>query len=791
MKILLSWLNDFVKIDNIPLETLVKKLTGVGFEIDEIINKSKGLEKVISAKITKITQHPNADKLVVCKADIGSDTVQIVTGAKNMKEGDIVALAQDGANLPCGKKIRTGEIRGEKSQGMFCGGDELNINNNIYPNAENDGLLILGPDTKIGEPMAKVLGLDEVVLDVKILPNRPDCNSVIGIAREVAAAFGLKFTMPKLTFKTHNSTKNIKVEVQNKKHCTRYMGVVVENIKNGPSPEFIRKRLILTEHTPHSLFVDITNYVLTEIGQPMHAFDLSKIKGKIIVRDAKKGEKLQTLDGNTYTLNPNNLVIADAEKALVVAGVLGGVDSGTYTTTKDVFLESAIFDGANIRHTKNALGIVSDAGVRYSKGVYNECAELGMRRALNLVDSLGVGIISSVIEDENFGKTKPIAVKSNITNINQTLGLGLNGEQMAQYLNNLGLITTISGKTLSTQIPEYRTDISLECDIIEEIGRSVGYDNLTEGITPTKTIFYGNITLQQQNINTLRLTAAAEGFVEAVNYQFVSPKWIGNFGQDENTHIKLANPIGQEYSIMRKSLLNGLINTLSFNINQGNKNLYLFELGRIYEPKQLPMTELPNEHDNLALVLNADGEDFFSLKQSVDKIGQSLGLTFEYKQAQIDFLHPGIAAEVYLYNKKIGLIGELHPKVSENFEISKKVYVAEIDLSQVLVKNTDAKTGKAPDKLPLIERDLAFVVGKDIPAGNILSSAKKCARNEISDVFVFDVYEGSQVPANKKSIAIKFFIKQNENTLTDSEINAVMNKIIEAEQRDNKAELRV
>lgn len=791
MKILLSWLNDFVKTDDIPLETLVEKLTGVGFEVDELIDKSKGLERVVSAKITKITQHPNADKLVVCKADISTGTVQVVTGAKNMKEGDIVALAQDGANLPCGKEIKSGELRGEKSEGMFCGGDELCINNDIYPDAENDGLLILKPDTEIGQPIAKVLGLEEVVIDIKVLPNRPDCNSVIGIAREVAAAFNLKFSMPELSFKTHASTKNIKVEVQNKNKCPRYMGVVVEDVKNGQSPELIKKRLLLSGHTPHNLFVDITNYVLTEIGQPMHAFDLSKIKDKIVVRDAKPNEKLQTLDENTYTLNPENLVIADAEKALVVAGVLGGIDSGTYENTKDVFLESAIFDSANIRRTRNALGIVSDASLRYSKGVYNECAELGLKRALNLIDSLDVGKISNIIEDQNFGKSKSISINSSVSNINQILGLNLTGEQMAQNLNNLGLITTVKGDNLNTQIPEYRTDIHLECEIAQEIGRSVGYNNLTEGITPAKTVFYGNITLAQQNINTLRLASAAEGFVEAVNYQFVSPKWIQNFGQDENVHIKLSNPLSHEYSIMRKSLLNGLVSTLSYNLKQGNKNIYLFELGRVYEPKQLPLTELPDEHENLAFVMNADGEDFFGLKQSVDKIAASLGFTLEYRQTQVDFLHPGIAAEICLYNKKIGLIGELHPQVAESFEINKRVYVAELNLSQILAKNTDAKIGKTPDKLPLIERDLAFVVDKETPAGDIVLTAKKCARNEIAEVYIFDVYEGSQVPQNKKSIAIKFFIRQNEKTLVDSEISAIMDKIIAAELRDNKAELRV
>ena len=391
MKVLLSWINDYVDTSSLDLKTLTKGLTDAGFEVEEIIDKAKGLERVVVANITSIEKHPDADKLVVCQANYGFGTTQIVTHADNMKVGDNVPLALDGANLPNGAVIKNGSLRGVTSNGMFCAGEELCIDNSIYPGAEVDGLLILEEDLEPGTPIAEVLGLTEVVLDVNVLPNRADCNSIYGIAKEIGAIFDLPVKDLDLNYAT-KSTKQIEVEVENFELCPRYQSVVVENVKNVASPSWMQKRLTLLGHTPHSLYVDITNYVLLEVGQPMHAFDLSKIKGeKIVVRCAKDGEKLLTLDEKEHELKENNLVIANVDEPMVIAGIMGGMESGTYETTKDVMLESANFNYANIRRSSHALGMMSDSSIRFSKGVNVENTQIGLFRALNIISTLGVG----------------------------------------------------------------------------------------------------------------------------------------------------------------------------------------------------------------------------------------------------------------------------------------------------------------------------------------------------------------------------------------------------------------
>ena len=439
MKVLLSWINDYVDTSNIDLRTLTKGLTDAGFEVEEIIDKAKGLDNVVVSKITDIRQHPNADKLVICSADYGFGKTEIVTHAINMKVGDLVPLALVGAELPNGAVIKSGNLRGVESNGMFCAGEELGIDNSIYPNAEVDGLLILESGLKLGTPIADVLKLNEIVLDINVLPNRADCNSIYGIAKEISAIFSLPIKPLDLSYKT-NSNKQISVEVKDFTLCPRYQATVVENIKNGVSPEWMQRRLKLLDHTPHSLYVDITNYVLLEVGQPMHAFDLSKIVGnKIIVRRAHNNEKLIALDNNEYVLNENNLVIANANGPMVIAGIMGGIESGTYPDTKNVLLESANFHFANIRRSSHALGLSSDSSIRYSKGVNIGNTDIGMKRALNIISKLNVGDISNVTVDINNGLPKTRTVESCVRNINDRLGLNIDKSIMIDILNRLGI----------------------------------------------------------------------------------------------------------------------------------------------------------------------------------------------------------------------------------------------------------------------------------------------------------------------------------------------------------------
>lgn len=790
MKILLSWINDYVDTSKIELKTLVKGLTDAGFEVEEVIDKSKGLDHVVVANITEIARHPNADKLVVCQCTYGFGQTQIVTHATNMKVGDNVALALEGANLPCGVSIKNGELRGVASNGMFCGGDELGINDSIYPGASVDGLLILAPNCVPGTPVAEVLGLNEVVLDVNVLPNRADCNSIYGIAKEIGAIFDLPVKPLDLSY-TATGNKKVDVKVEATDLCPRYESVVVENVKNGVSPAWMQKRLTLLDHTPHSLYVDITNYVLLEVGQPMHAFDLSKIKGnQIIVRCANNGEKLLTLDEKEHELNSENLVIANASEPMVIAGIMGGMESGTYETTQNVMLESANFHFANIRRSAHALGMLSDSCIRYSKGVNIENTEIGLKRALNIITKLNAGTISNQIVDIHTTLPAQRTVESSVSRINERLGLEIPADEMVRILNKLDIKTTAEGDKLLSKIPCERTDIERECDICEEVGRIYGLDKI--GIdSNTSTDFHtvGELTVEQKNINKLKVNSALFGFDETLTWQFGSPKVIQNAGLNLAEHIVIANPIGQDYSVVRRSLMPGMLNTISFNLKQGNKDLKLFELARVFIAKQLPLTELPDEHNNLCLSMTGN-YDFYNLKNRLNKIMASIGVALEYRQAQNTMFHPGICADIYLYNRKIGEIGEIHPTILKNFDINQKVLMAEINLSNVICRLNDRHTGNAPDKLPYITRDLAIVVDRDTPASEIIKVALKADKQNIVNAKVFDVYVSDSVGEHKKSVAFTLSIRQGEKPLAENEIAPIVDKVLQAEISTLNATLR-
>lgn len=790
MKVLLSWINDYVDTSKIELKTLVKGLTDAGFEVEEVIDKSKGLNHVVVAKITEIARHPNADKLVVCQCIYGFGQTQIVTHATNMKVGDNVALALEGANLPCGVSIKNGELRGVASNGMFCGGDELGINDSIYPGASVDGLLILAPDCVPGTPIAEVLGLNEVVLDINVLPNRADCNSIYGIAKEIGAIFDLPVKPLDLSY-TATGNRKVDVKIEATDLCPRYESVVVENVKNGVSPAWMQKRLTLLDHTPHSLFVDITNYVLLEVGQPMHAFDLSKIKGnQIIVRRANNGEKLLTLDEKEHELNPENLVIANASEPMVIAGIMGGTESGTYETTQNVMLESANFHFANIRRSAHALGMLSDSCIRYSKGVNIENTEIGLKRALNIITKLNAGKISNQIVDIHTTLPAQRTVESSVRRINERLGLEIPAEEMVRILNKLDIKTTSDGDKLLSKIPCERTDIERECDICEEVGRIYGLDKI--GIdSNTSTDFHtvGELTVEQKNINKLKVNSALFGFDETLTWQFGSPKVIQNAGLNLAEHIVIANPIGQDYSVVRRSLMPGMLNTISFNLKQGNKDLKLFELARVFIAKRLPLTELPDEHNNLCLSMTGN-YDFYNLKNRLNKIMASIGVALEYRQAQNTMFHPGICADIYLYNRKIGEIGEIHPTILRNFDINQKVLMAEINLSNVICRLNGRHTGNAPDKLPYITRDLAIVVDRDTPASEIIKVALKADKQNIVNAKVFDVYVSDSVGEHKKSVAFTLSIRQGEKPLAENEIAPIVDKVLQAEISTLNATLR-
>ncbi len=780
MKVLYSWLNDFVDLSDTQPEQIVDALTSVGMEVEEFVDLKKGLENVIVSKILEIKKHPNADKLVVCKVDVGGgETKQIVTGATNMKVGDSVPLALHGAHLPNGQTILSGEIRGEKSEGMFCGGDEVGVTEAMYKGAGVYGLLILNQGEKVGAPLAEALGLNDAIYDVNVLPNRPDANSVVYIALEVAAKLNKKFKMPNLSYNSVKGNCPIDVEVKNFNECSRYMGCYVKNVKNVESPALIKRRLALVGHTPHSFLVDVTNYVLHEMGQPMHAFDADHIYGgKIIVRNAEN-ERLKTLDDKDRVLT-NELCICDANKPLVIAGIMGGMESGTFETTKNIFLESAVFDYTTIRKNSRKLGLSSDSSFRYSKGIHFGSAELGLRRALSLISEYNAGEIVADIKDVYKTKPETRTIEVSINKLNKILALKVSGEECVKILNNLMFNASVKGDKLTVVVPAHRTDCERDCDIIEEVGRSIGFDKVkVEDASLTKTIFKGGLTNEQTNINKIKNLLVGDGASEIITFQFIGPDLIEKANMHSANSIKLINPLGKEYSLMRTSLLPAGLYTASRNYKQGSRSLKLFEIAHVFNAKSLPLSELPSETNSLAIIEVGSEYNYYTLKQTLDLIAEMFRVEFEYRRVTINrTFHTGRAAEVYLYNRRIGVIGELHPTVCENFEIKERAYALEIDLTELLKRKMNAKQTSAVSKFQTINRDLALVVNKDVEAAKIIKCIKGCDKQYIEDAVIFDVYEGEQVEKGKKSVAVKYYIRQIDKSLTDTEINEITNKII-------------
>lgn len=789
MRIPLSWVKDFVNLDKIKFQDLIDALNKIGFVVDEIIDMSKGLDKVFVCQILDIKKHPNADKLDVCQCDIGGlGKKQIVTGAKNIKVGDFVPVALDGASLPCGKIITESQMRGEVSQGMFCGADEIGITEDEFEGADNDGLLVLNKiNPKAGTKIADALNRNDIVLDISFLPNRADAACVAGVAREIAAYFGLSFVEPDTKFSTKNIKNPIAVKVEDNINCERYMGAYIESVKNGQSPDWMKRRLVMAGHKPYSILVDITNYVLTEIGQPMHAFDVSKIGGgQLIVRGAKKDEKIITLDNKAQTLEKGMLVIADASKPLAIAGIMGGIDSGTYKDTTSVFLESASFAYANVRKTAKKLGVSTSSSQRFGKTLSTCSAERGLKRALFLIDKLGLGQISSTIVDTNKASLSKRTVVASVANINQRLSLNVSGQQMGKILSSLGFEVTIKGDVLSAVVPTWRVDVIVEADLSEEIGRTLGYDNLNENKTSeSSSVFQGSYENSQIISNQIKNTLSTMGANEVLSLQFISPDSAVKFGLKTDNCVQILNPLGKEYSLLRPNLLVNILHIISYNLRQKNNNLFLFEVARVFEKTKTK----PNESQNLCIVMQT--EDFYKVKSILNKVLSVFSVAPVFEASFLpSYLHPGISANVFVDNKRIGHIGQLHPTVAKDFGIDTKCVVAEISLDSLFAFSEKRVVAKQVSKLPRVERDLAFTVDKRMSAVEIINAVKDSGGENIKNICIFDVYEGAQVEEGKKSVAVRFYIEQGGNTLNDKELGSILETIINGCKNRIGAKLR-
>lgn len=785
MKVPFSWLKTFVNID-ISAEELAEKLVFAGFEIEEIIYLRDTIKNVRTGKIVSISRHTNSDHLSICQINFDKEQLQIVTGAKNVQEGDIVPVALDGATLPDGKKIISGELRGEISQGMLCSGGDLGLIEEDFLGAGVDGIWIMDKNTPINADINDIIGNNEIVLDVAITANRPDCNSILGIAREVAAVLKKPLIMPNFSYEenSQNIADYLTIENQNYTLCPRYMAKTVINIKQEISPKIIRDRLKHVGIRSINNLVDLTNYVLVEIGQPMHAFDLDLIGDKIIIRTAFDGEKIVALDDKNYALTPSNLAICDKDKPIAIAGVMGGKNSSICDTTKAVVLESARFARDSVRHTARELNLHSDSSARFEKGVDFYAQESGLNRALALICQYNWGEIVGGHIDLCQSSLQENSIVYHYNQVNKVLGIVVPKQTIIDILNSLSLKTTAKGEELTTVIPLHREDIVGINDLAEEVIRIYGYEYVTPQLLSNKR---GGKRAEQLRLDKLKNILTGKGALEICSYSFISPKAFDMLLlRAENalrTAIELRNPLGADLSVMRTSLSYSMIKTIAYNHARGNKNFRLFEVASVYQPKALPLTELPYEHAMLSI--GTVGQDnYYNLKSIIEDIMDIFAIPIEFTRANIEYLHGGRSANIVNKdNQIIGYLGEIHPDVAVNFDIDKTVCIAEIDVEYIVNNGVDIKPFKAISKYQAMERDLALISPLEMPSKLIIDTITGACSHILESAEVFDVYTGGQVAADKKSVAIKLTFRDSDRTLKDGDVSAEIDKILVALQK--------
>lgn len=798
MLVSIEWLKDFVDIECSP-EELQEKLVRSGFEIEDIIKTGENCKNVVVGRIETLEKHPDADKLQICSINVGgSENVQIVTGADNVSVGDLVPVAMDNSDLPNGMHIKKGKLRGVMSYGMLCSGGELCLTESDYKGAEVDGIMILNGDIALGTDINKVIGNDDIILDVGVTANRPDCNSVLGIAREVAAALNKPLRMPKIGYKTDKSTKisdYLKVNVINTETCPRYMAQVVKDIVIKESPSYIKKRLKSVGIRSINNIVDITNYVLTEIGQPMHAFDYSCIKSGVInVRNAKDGECIVALDEKKYQLDETMLVIADGEEPSAIAGVMGGEHSGIKDNTNTVVFESAKFARDSIRRTSRKLNLKSDSSSRYERGIDFMSQQLGLERALTLIAETESGIIVDGTIDECSGKLSLDPVTVSADKINSILGIEIDAEEMARILNSLEIKTVLNKNgTLTCNPPLFRDDIENANDIAEEIIRLYGYDNINSTLLDSAVTAVPANT-ENKRLNAIKGILTANGLNETLTYSFTSPKIFDALNLPQDSKLRktpvLLNPMGEDFSIMRSTLVYSMLDVMAKNIKRSNKNLRLFEIAHVYFTDEMPMTELPKEEMRIVIGVSGKNEDFYTLKGIIESLIEFIGVKANYVRSNVPYLHSGISADIVVNGENIGHFGEVHPNVLQNIEVKDKLYVAELNYETIYrLFNYDYEFKEIP-KYPSMERDIAIVVDESVTAEEILNVVRQVGGKLLVDSSIFDVYKGKGIENGKKSIAVNMQFNSLERTLVEDEVNTRLNKIIKRLKESLNAELR-
>ncbi len=784
MKISLKQLKNYVDI-NVPVEELCDRMVMAGFEVESIESEGDRLVNVVVARIAEIKPHEDSDHLQICQMDIGKDElVQIVTGAQNISEGDLVPAALNDSYLPCGAHIVNGKLRGVPSNGMLCSGEELCLTEEDYEGASVNGILILKNTHPVGTDMREVLGLDDYIIDFKITANRPDCNCVLGVAKEIGVVLDTKFTAPKPEYKTvgGNIKDFVSIEVENFELCPRYMGRVVKNLRIKPSPDWMQKAILASGMRPINNIVDITNFVMLETGQPMHAFNYNDLRDKrIIVRNANEGESITTLDSKEYCLTPDMLVIADGERPSCLAGIMGGKESEIEDDTKDLFLESAKFRRDNVRHTGRALGIRTEASGRFERGVDINNVEYAMERALQLIYELDAGDIIEGVIDCHDGLPEDKIITVTTDKIMELIGVDVPDETIVSILNRLCLPTTINGKEITCRVPSIRDDIEGRADLAEEVMRIYGYDHII-GTPMRGTVARGKLLPERIKTDKIKRLLNSAGAYEIATYSFIASKAIDtlNLAEDDarRNQIKIINPLGDEYSTMRTQLTTSLLTVLATNINKKIADGRFFEISKRFIPKALPLTEQPDELATMSIGIYGKDEDFFTLKGIIEAICKIMGAHTMYEKSAEPYLHPGRQALIKANNKKIGVFGEVHPAVASTYGIGERVYIAEIKLDILLGIEKRKTVYKPLPKFPGAQRDFAMLVDKEVPVGNLERAISSGAGRLCEKIELFDVYEGSQIPDGKKSVAYSVWLRSQDSTLTDKEIDEVNTKII-------------
>ena len=789
----LSWIKTYVPDLDVTAQEYTDAMTLTGTKVEGFTELDADLDKIVIGQIDKIEKHPDADKLIICQVNIGTESVQIVTGAPNVKEGDKVPVVLDGGRVagghdgkmtPGGIKIKKGKLRGVESFGMMCSIEELGSTREMYPEAPEYGIYIFPEDAVVGESAVKALGLDDVVFEYEITSNRVDCYGVLGIAREAAATFQKKFCPPVVEVKGNdeNASDYVKVTVEDPELCPRYCARVVKNVKIGPSPKWMQRCLASNGIRPINNLVDITNYVMEEFGQPMHAYDLDTIANQeIVVRRAGKDEKFVTLDGQERIMDENVLMICDGEKAVGIAGIMGGENSMITDDVKTVLFEAACFDGTSIRLSSKRIGLRTDASGKFEKGLDPNNAQAAIDRACQLMEELGAGEVVGGMVDVCSETREPSRVKFEPEKINKLLGTSLTKEEMIDYLGRVEL--AYDEKTDEIVAPTFRQDIHCNADVAEEVARFYGYDKIPMTL-PTGEATTGKLPFKLRIQEVARDIAEYCGFSEGMSYSFESPKVFDKLCIPEDSDLRkvitISNPLGEDYSIMRTSTLNGMLASLSTNYNRRNKDVRLYELGNIYLPKSLPITELPDERTMFTLGMYGKG-DFFDMKgvceEFFEKIGMKKKVTYDPNSGK-PFLHPGRQANMIYEGKVVGYLGEVHPAVADNYSIGEKAYIAVIDILDVLefAGFNHKYTGIA--KYPAVTRDLSLVVPHAVLAGQIEEIFDQRGGNILESYQLFDIYEGAQIEKGFKSMAYSLVFRAHDKTLGENEISAAMKKIM-------------